>query len=84
MKPHNDSNLDHFNPSVCCAKSCGLYCNDCYGDGAISWNSCHRGDGTMCDQGEVGRSQCCASDIPPDRYCSRTTSAPCRLGRYIN
>ena len=80
MKPNNASSIDHFNPSVCCAKSCGEHCNDCYGESAISWNSCLRNDGVMCDQGVGGRSQCCANAIPPNRICSRTILAPCRLG----
>ena len=80
MKPDIDFLDDHYNPSVCCAKSCGSNCNDCYGDGAIHWDNCYRTDGHMCDQGEGGRSQCCATAIPHDRLCSKTVSAPCRLG----
>ena len=83
MKRSNHSISDHYNPSVCCPESCGSNCNDCYNAGAIASDNCYRNQKHMCDQGQGGRSKCCAPDIPRNRLCSKMNPAPCRLGTSL-
>ena len=77
-----ESNNDLNNPKICCPRSCGSYCNECNGNGALQPQYCSAHKGNMCFQGEDKRS-CCATTIKPDRICYNgileQINVPCRL-----
>ena len=78
-----NSDTGLVNENVCCPKSCGKYCNDCYGNDALQSSFCSVKDGNMCYQGPGGGwDKCCAPSIPKDRICGGTTLPPCRKGDY--
>ena len=95
MVPSNPNFTSLVSESVCCPKSCGDKCNDCFGhvncnncssndnNGILQPNTCSVKNQNMCGIGEGGADKCCASSIPKNRLCNTNTDAPCRLGNQI-
>lgn len=76
--PHDSVYIAYADFSVCCPKSCNTSCNDCLPNDPKKPNTCTMEK--MCDQGNGGANNCCASNIPPSKYCEGSGNTPCRLG----
>ena len=83
MVPSNPNFTSLVSKSVCCPKSCGDRCNDCYGNVALQPHTCSVKNQNFCELGTGGADKCCALSIPKNRLCRGNIDAPCRLCKFL-
>ena len=75
----NYTNSNYFvNPKICCPKSCGNKCNECFMN-ALQPSTCSITNGNMCYQDNEGKQNCCAYNVK--KLCLGKTKPPCRLSK---
>ena len=90
MIAHDPKYNKYSNPSVCCPKKCGEFCNECLPSVLASDYQqvlgfgpagCSSSLNTMCNQGDTSEGQCCASSAAKNKMCTGLGNAPCRLSK---